>query len=323
MSSDSLELNQVRRKLTESLGDDASIYFQHLRNWFTKKCTKEEFDYQARRMIKHENIHLHNQFFLAILTKCQSLVTLSATPSKPEYRLTLDMGQLNSDSSPREPKKAKVKKKNKSNKSSLDQRFQTFTPSDMAPRIPDTTIHAEEKKLAYCQDEGTLPDVALIHGRMLVAAWESGVEGGCEDEAVNLIMVSVQHFLKNVITSVLMSRNPWRTREGAVHSLGAPIPNPWLKSTQIKRKQLCKQNAVTEATLQNEAGLAPAPRTEADIGEAEAMYEAALGITKRPKARLPISLFDLLKVLKEERDIIPNHTVHSINVERIIMKLNV
>lgn len=48
MSGDSLELNQVRKRLTECLGENAALYFQHLRNWFTKKCTKEEFDFQVR-----------------------------------------------------------------------------------------------------------------------------------------------------------------------------------------------------------------------------------------------------------------------------------
>ena len=47
MSGDSIELNQVRKRLTEVLGDNATLYFQHLRNWFTKKCTKEEFDFQV------------------------------------------------------------------------------------------------------------------------------------------------------------------------------------------------------------------------------------------------------------------------------------
>ena len=64
------------------------------------------------------------------------------------------MNQLTSDSPQREPKKTKVKKKNKSNKSSLDQRFQTFTPLDMAPKISDTVIHSEERKLRFCADEG-------------------------------------------------------------------------------------------------------------------------------------------------------------------------
>merc|ERR1719334_1423631 len=39
------------------------------------KCSKEEFDLQARRLMSPETIHLHNQFFLAILARCQTLVT--------------------------------------------------------------------------------------------------------------------------------------------------------------------------------------------------------------------------------------------------------
>ena len=59
----------------------------------------------------------------------------------------------------------------------------------------------------------------LIHGRLLVSAWEEGIEG-CEDEAVSLTMVAVQHLLKNIVSALLVSRNPYRTREGARHSVG-------------------------------------------------------------------------------------------------------
>ena len=59
----------------------------------------------------------------------------------------------------------------------------------------------------------------LIHGRLMVSAWEEGMEGA-EDQAVSLTLVAVQHFLKNIITAALTSRNPWRTREGAKHSIG-------------------------------------------------------------------------------------------------------
>ena len=41
-------------------------------------------------------------------------------------------------------------------------------------QLSDTVIHIEEKKLRYCEDEGTLPDLALVHGRLLVQAWEQG-----------------------------------------------------------------------------------------------------------------------------------------------------
>ncbi len=67
------------------------------------------------------------------------------------------------------------------------------------------------------------------------------------------------------------------------------------KLIQFSKLKKC-HDLNTEATLLNEAGLAPAPRVEADIGEAEAMYEAALGLSQMPQNRQPISLFDLLKV---------------------------
>ena len=44
----------------------------------------------------------------------------------------------------------------------------------ISSQLSDTVIHIEEKKLRYCEDEGTLPDLALVHGRLLVQAWEQG-----------------------------------------------------------------------------------------------------------------------------------------------------
>ena len=34
----------------------------------------------------------------------------------------------------------------------------------------------QEKELQFCSKEKTLPDISLIHGRLLVAAWEEGLE---------------------------------------------------------------------------------------------------------------------------------------------------
>ncbi|XP_023322183.1 transcriptional adapter 1 [Eurytemora carolleeae] len=203
----------------------------------------------------------------------------------------------------------------------MEQRLPSYPPSEYAPEVSDLTVHPEERKLTFCAQQGTLPDISLIHGRLLVSAWEDGIEG-CEDDAVTLTMVAVQHFLKNIITSVLVSRNPWRSREGAKHSIGCPIPDPWLQNTQLNRNYLVNSSAATESTLLNEAGLAPISRPDIDKSEAEAAYQAGLGINKMPGLREPISLFDLLKVLKSDSSVIPNHSVYSLNMERIIMRLH-
>jgi hypothetical protein len=36
----------------------------------------------------------------------------------------------------------------------------------------------EERKLSFAFREPTLPDISLLHGRMLVSAWEHGLETG-------------------------------------------------------------------------------------------------------------------------------------------------
>ena len=36
----------------------------------------------------------------------------------------------------------------------------------------------EERKLTFAFREPTLPDISLLHGRMLVSAWEFGLESG-------------------------------------------------------------------------------------------------------------------------------------------------
>ena len=69
-----LELNCARRKLSGALGETGSLfYFQHLKSWFRKETSKEEFDSEARKLLSIESIHLHNEFLLAILNKCQTL----------------------------------------------------------------------------------------------------------------------------------------------------------------------------------------------------------------------------------------------------------
>ena len=77
-----IELNSARRKLQNALSDNHKTYFTHLRNWFRKRITKEEFDVEAKKLLTNE-FHTHNEFLLAILNKCQTLAnfTLMTSPT--------------------------------------------------------------------------------------------------------------------------------------------------------------------------------------------------------------------------------------------------
>ena len=41
-----------------------------MKAWFKQKISKEDFDSEARRLLPKNETHLHNEFLLAVLTKC-------------------------------------------------------------------------------------------------------------------------------------------------------------------------------------------------------------------------------------------------------------
>jgi len=312
-----IELSSTRQRLCEALSEQQETYFGHMKSWFRKRTTKEDFDSAARKLLSADSVHLHNEFLLAILNKCQTLVNLSL----PEHRSCPELlSPSKYDSSQDRLKKGKIKRKSKSTRASFDHRFQAVNVANAAPEVNESVVHQEERTVGYVAREGTLPDIGLIHGRLLVAAWEEGLEG-VEDKAVELTMVAVEQQLRTIVTALLCSRNPYREREGVIHSVGTPVPNPWLRNTQASLRRAAS-SAATQATLLNEAGIAPIDPPIADKAEADAVYAAACAGAIGDKNRRHLSLFDLLATLQNDRSIIPSHTVYSINIERVIARLN-
>ena len=127
--------------------------------------------------------------------------------------------------------------------------------------------------------------------------------------------------LERIITCLLKTRNSWAVTEGVEHSVGAAAPDPWLLNTQTRRKVGSKREGAVTATLLNEHCLAPTRREEVDRAEAEAMYSLALA-RPAPLHPNPLGLFDLLAALQGDKTVIPSHSVYTINVERIIMRLH-
>lgn len=69
------ELEAAKKNLSEALGDNVKQYWANLKLWFKQKISKEEFDLEAHRLLTQDNVHSHNDFLLAILTRCQILVS--------------------------------------------------------------------------------------------------------------------------------------------------------------------------------------------------------------------------------------------------------
>jgi len=326
MSTATIELSSTRRKLFEMLGDSQSMYIDHMKSWFRKRCSKEEFDSAARKLLSPESVHLHNQFLMAILNKCQTLVNItpgpslvkaesSPLPSNPEL-----LSPTKVDGSGDRLKKGKIKRRVKANKPQLEHRFQPVSVGSCAVEVNNSlSITQEEKNLQFCSRERTMPDISLIHGRLLVAAWEEGLEG-VEEDAVAITLAAAEQQLRKIISCLVMNRNSWRKKNGLTHSVGAGAPDPWLLNTQAKRKLSKVDPGSTQVSLLNPLCIAPLDRKEADTAEAEGLFASALGTKSRHKS--PLDLFDLLSALQSDRSVIPSHSVYSTSMERIIMRLH-
>ena len=153
MSTATIELSSTRQKLFESLGDSQAAYIDHMKQWFRKKSTKEEFDLAARKLLSKDVIYLHNQFLLAILNKCQTLVNINPGPSLVKSELgSLSITQELLSPSKFDPsadrlKKGKIKRKVKPNKPQLEHKFQPVATSLCAPEVTPVNLAKEEKEV--------------------------------------------------------------------------------------------------------------------------------------------------------------------------------
>lgn len=105
-----------------------------------------------------------------------------------------------------------------------------MNPLSLLPISVPCTV--EKPPLRYCSQDLSLPDAGLVHGRMLVAAWDAGLDHGCEDKAIKLILAATKHFLRELIIAIITNRKGYRLRENKViYSVGQPTLNPWLRNS--------------------------------------------------------------------------------------------
>ena len=128
-------------------------------------------------------------------------------------------------------KKGNKKRRSKSSRATFEQRFQPAS-SPVTDADDHPLMHEEERGLKYLFREPVLPDVALIHGRALVAAWEQDLESA-EDEAVELLTRGVEDILRRLVTALVMARKGFAVRDGHLPcAVGRPRPNPWRGTCQ-------------------------------------------------------------------------------------------
>ncbi|NWH59515.1 TADA1 protein, partial [Geococcyx californianus] len=177
----------------------------------------------------------------------------------------------------------------------------------------------EDDDLKLCSHTMMLPTRGQLEGRMIVTAYEHGLDNVTE-EAVTAVVYAVENHLKDILTSVISRRKAYRLRDGHFkYAFGSNVnPQPYLKNSVVAYNNLieCPPTCVTPSASQ---GLAPQPLPD-DAEQQAALLLACSGDTL-PASLPPVNMYDLFEALQVHKEVIPAHTVYALNIERIVMKL--
>uniref|UniRef100_A0A0N5AWG5 Transcriptional adapter 1 n=1 Tax=Syphacia muris TaxID=451379 RepID=A0A0N5AWG5_9BILA len=190
-------LLNMRKQIKEVLGEQKSLmYFKCLKDWIRGRKQQDEFDSYGLALMPGDKVDLHTQFFLAILEQCE----LSLDYITNEKGIALPA----------------------SNKNFVSHVIQTKRKS-----YDRTSFHAESSEHGnskFCKtstlDNRWLPHKGQVKGRLLLAAWESGLEKVSED-TIDLIVISTKILMMNLLEAcVRLKRNHLVTESGATYSYG-------------------------------------------------------------------------------------------------------
>ncbi|KAM4642216.1 transcriptional adapter 1 [Discoglossus pictus] len=298
------ELEAAKKSLSEALGENVKQYWANLKLWFKQKISKEEFDVEARRLLTQENVHSHNDFLLAILTRCQILI------SSPE-----GAGSLNSAAKPGKPK---GKKKISSVRQKFDHRFQPQNPLAGAQQFVSRDPQ-EDDELKLCSHTMALPSRGQLEGRMIVTAYEHGLDNVTE-EAVTVVVHALEKVMKDLLNSVVSRRQAYRLKDGHFrYAFGCNVnPQPYLRNSVPAYNHLveCPPMLSAPSASQNIG-----THVHPDDAEQQAALLLACSGDSMPASLPPVNMYDLLEGLQVNREVVPSHTLYALNIERVLMKL--
>lgn len=283
------QLITAKKKLIQALGPNEKAYWANMKAWFKQQISKEEFDRISRKLLSAENTHLHNNFFFAVLSKCQ------VSPSGKGF------GQGSSQAT-----KNKNIKRMQAIKRKHDNRFVAAEPNPNVISIGSIDVKrsrlANHQSTSSCSKTLNIPTAEDLSGLSSVISWETGLDDVSED-AVELTAASVKVFLKNLLTAILSRRSAHQQIPGNnkfKYAFGSEPPNPYLlKKTTSHCNTSISRPSYEEAEQ----------RAIEDLGRTD---------QKSCQKKSPISVQDLLHCLKYYRySVIPSHTVYSFAVERV------
>ncbi|GFN95440.1 transcriptional adapter 1-like protein [Plakobranchus ocellatus] len=140
-----------------------------------------------------------------------------------------------------------------------------------------------------------MPDLAMVHGRMLVCAWETGLSD-VQDTAVKFLMLALETQLKNILTQIIKRRKGYHLRETRfVYSAGVGVKSPFSNFF----REMSKPGGESAPTIITSGYVhGPSLRPSKVAGEDTAVQQEALGADFASYNLDPISVYDLADALQ-------------------------
>ncbi|XP_070252502.1 transcriptional adapter 1 isoform X2 [Myotis yumanensis] len=177
----------------------------------------------------------------------------------------------------------------------------------------------DDDDLKLCSHTMMLPTRGQLEGRMIVTAYEHGLDNVTE-EAVSAVVYAVENHLKDILASVVSRRKAYRLRDGHFkYAFGSNVtPQPYLKNSIMVYNSLIESPPALPAPCVGQNSTA---HLHPDDAEQQAALLLACSGDTLPAPLPPVNMHDLFEALQVHREVIPSHTVYALNIERVITKL--
>lgn len=255
----SKDLDEAQQRLREKLGSNYNVYMQLLGRWFRGMISKEEFDKNAKHLVK-EHVLEHNKFFLALFQHCVNNTSNSIQSHNFQF-IDYQAGQQSGKQNNQRP--------TSNSQEPGDSQMATFLNT---PKV-------------RC-----LPDRLYTHMRIYFIAWEVGLNS-VNENVLSYINLALRHFLKNIITDLVCTKTAYRLRENKFkHAIGVKPINPYLNnSLRIYTSNLEQDPYQIDSSRMNSSVLDTCVYSDAmfheRLYEDQALYEYACSTTSISSAR--------------------------------------
>ncbi|CAG8644211.1 12805_t:CDS:2 [Funneliformis caledonium] len=222
-----IDTYQLKSKLTEYLGNNASMYWVTLKRLIYCKIRRIDFDRIVRPLFDKEHLDLHNMLLFGIFRNCLNKEGPPPQPESHSKKRGRDGDEETSVSAP-DSKRKRLKeiimglpKDERERIKDIAKALHSFTSSTSLPppkteRLPRYDIQdgvfrpqSDGMHVPTCAEQKALPDHRALFGRLNEIAHSNGLKNVSED-CVQLMNYALESHLKNILGNCIQ-----KTRSGS------------------------------------------------------------------------------------------------------------